>query len=103
MSEKPKKTSTSWKPGQSGNPKGRPKDQEYREAIAMLKAKSPELMKKAIGMVLCEKPSEKVACAILSKICPDKLDLSGDTENPLLVVINRVGGKSERQKGKGAG
>ena len=50
MSEKPKKTQ--WQPGQSGNPKGRPADQEYREAIAMLKAKSPALMKKAIGMAM---------------------------------------------------
>ena len=61
MSEKQKKTQ--WQPGQSGNPKGRPADQEYRDAIAMLKAKSPELMAKAIEMVLCQKPSERVMVA----------------------------------------
>jgi hypothetical protein len=90
MSENPKKTSTSWKPGQSGNPKGRPADQEYRDAIAMLKAKSPKLMEKVIGMVLCKKPSEKVAVAILSKICPDKLDVGGELGDSLAAIAQAI-------------
>jgi hypothetical protein len=90
MSEKQKKTRTSWQPGQSGNPKGRPADQEYRDAIAMLKAKSPELMKKAIGMVLCEKPSEKVTVAFLSKICPDKLDVGGEVSGSIAAIAKKI-------------
>jgi hypothetical protein len=80
MTDKPEKQikkrrapKSAWQPGQSGNPAGRPKDQEYRDAIAMLKGKSPELMKKAIDMAM--DGSEKVMVAILSKICPDKLDV----------------------------
>lgn len=81
---KPKKTRTSWQPGQSGNPKGRPKDQEYRDAITYLKGKSLPLMKKACE--LAEGGSEKVLVAFLNKICPDKLDLPMGAEGLKIIV-----------------
>ena len=86
----PKRTKTGgrdWKPGQSGNPAGRPKDQEYRQALELLKAKSPELMQKAIDMALCDKPSEKVIVAFLGKICPERLSL--EPENPLRIILEQ--------------
>jgi hypothetical protein len=75
-----------FQPGQSGNPAGRPADQEYREAVAMLKAKSPALMTKAIQMAM--DGSEKVLVALIHKICPETLKLQNDT--PLLVVIQKA-------------
>jgi hypothetical protein len=84
-SAKKNPTPASWKKGQSGNPKGRPADREYQEAVAMLKAKSPTLMKKAINMAL--DGSEKVMVAILSKICPDKLELESGKDGVIFRVI----------------
>ena len=84
-----------WKPGQSGNPAGRPADQLYKEALAMLRAKSPELMEKAIDMALDGNP--KVVCAILSKICPDKLDLGGELSESLAAVAKAIVEKRGRK------
>lgn len=73
--------------GQSGNPKGRPVDQEYREALAMLKSHSPKLMEKAIQMALAG--NEKVMVAILGKICPEKLHVEG-LENKLRIILEKA-------------
>lgn len=85
--KKPKRKAprTAFKPGQSGNPKGRPVDQEYKDALALLKAKSPELMQKAIDMGMAG--SEKVICALINKICPEMIKF--DPENPLRLILSR--------------
>ncbi len=82
-----KPTPASWKPGQ-GNPAGRPADREYREAIALLKSKWPQLMAKAIDMALVD-GSEKVM-VVLSKICPDKLDLGGELGDSLSAIAAAI-------------
>ncbi len=85
-----------WKPGETGNPAGRPADQQYKEAVEMLKGKSPELMAKAIDMALVD-GNPKVMVAILSKICPDKLDLGGELSESLAAVARAI--LAKRAKG----
>ncbi len=96
QNDKRRAPKSAWKPGQSGNPAGRPADQQYREAVAMLKSKSPELMAKAIEMALSGS-SDKVMVAILNKISPDKLEMEGLRDLVFRVIYERKG----KQSGEG--
>lgn len=50
---KAKKNSTSFKPGQSGNPRGRPKQtQEEKDALAIMKAAAPEAARMLTEMAM---------------------------------------------------
>jgi hypothetical protein len=77
-----------FKKGQSGNPKGRPVDPNRMAALDLLKLNAPDVVQKALDMVLCEEPSERILVALINKICPDTLKL--ETENPLLVLIEKA-------------
>jgi hypothetical protein len=77
-----------FQPGKSGNPAGRRSDQEYKDAVSYLKGKSKELMEKAVAMAMDGK--EKVMCAILSKICPDKLDVGGELSESMSAIAQAI-------------
>ncbi len=91
LTEKPARqpNAGTWKKGQSGNPKGGLPDPGRREAIDILKANAPAVIEKALKMVLCKNPNTAVMRAIIQKIFPDNLNLSGG-ENPLLILIEKV-------------
>ena len=82
------KRSTSWVKGQSGNPKGGPVGQDRKDALAILKKAAPEIIQKALGMVLCDDPNVVIMTALIKKIFPDNLNLSGG-ENPLRIFLER--------------
>ncbi len=77
-----------WKPGQSGNPKGRPVDPGRKEALEMLKDAAPAVCEKALSMVLCDEPNVVVLRALIQKIFPDNLKLEGG-ENPLRIILEQ--------------
>lgn len=79
--------SNAWKPGQSGNPKGRPIDPGRKEALAILKEAAPEIMDKALSMVLCDEPNVPVMVALIKKIFPDNLNLAGENDKSLDVRV----------------
>ncbi len=96
-----------WKPGQSGNPAGRPIDPERRAAQEMLKAASPELMETAIRLAVGHKPEEGKAIPpdtfvlvnLIKKILPDSLNL--DVTLPVALVMNLKGRDEEDEESGG--
>lgn len=68
---------SAWKPNQSGNPKGRPVDPGRKEALEILKDAAPAITQKALSMVLCEQPNSTVLKALIAKIFPDNLNITG--------------------------
>lgn len=76
-STKRKAPPCAWKPGQSGNPKGRKPDPNRKDAIELLKLNAPAVVQKALNLALSEDaPSEKVLVALLNKICPEQIALT---------------------------
>jgi len=76
-----------FKPGQSGNPKGRPVDPDRKVALELLKANAPAVVQRALDLVLCDNPSERIMVALINKICPETLKLEND--NPLIFVLRK--------------
>jgi Family of unknown function (DUF5681) len=99
MSGTPKKTRTSWKPGQSGNPKGRPVDPQRKEAIEILKAVSPELMELAIKKIKSKKGNDYLHALLLKKILPDNLNLGGSQVSEGLAAVAAAILKEREEKG----
>ena len=79
---------SAWKKGQSGNPKGPSIDPGRKDALELLKANAPAVVQKALDLVLCEKPDTAVLRALIQKILPDNLNLSGG-ENPLRIFLEK--------------
>ena len=69
---------TAFKKGKSGNPKGRPVDPNRKEALALLEMNSGAVAQKALDLVLCDSPNTGVLKALINKIFPDNLNLSGE-------------------------
>lgn len=75
--------------GKSGNPGGRkPLSPDEKAARDLLKAKSFELMEKAIKVATADKHDSKVLVALINKICPELVSFEGD--NPLLILIQKA-------------
>ena len=87
---KKKRGNPRWKKGESGNPAGRPKDPEKLEIMALVKNKSPELVKKAFDMVLCEDPNIEIMKALIRKVLPDNLNIGGDLADTLGEIARRL-------------
>jgi hypothetical protein len=78
---KAKRTKTGgrdFKPGQSGNPKGRPVAPGRKEALEILKDAAPEITRKALSMVMCAEPNIPVMTALIKKIFPDNINLAAE-------------------------
>ncbi len=89
-SVKQKSTGGRWKKGQSGNPKGQPMDPARKEAIAILKNAAPDIINKALSMVLCDEPNTVVMTALIKKIFPDNLNLGGEAIEGLAMIAKRL-------------
>jgi hypothetical protein len=83
-----------WKPGQSGNPAGRPVDPARKDAMELLKCHAPAIVQKALDLVLCDDPDIAVLNGLIKKIFPDNLNLSGG-ENPLRIFLERYSARPE--------
>ena len=57
------------------------------EALEILKFNAPVLIQKAVDMAA--DGNERVLCALVNKICPDKLDL-GEGANALQIIVELV-------------
>ncbi len=74
-----------WKPGQSGNPAGRPKGVRHKLANAFLEGLQAELMRR--GPIVFEELEAKDLVATLAKVMPQNFELSTDPDNPPRLVI----------------
>jgi hypothetical protein len=82
---------TSWKPGQSGNPKGRPPEEDSMTAVLRTRVNKQEIADKLI-----EKAKEGNVAAL--KYVYDRLDgmprqsveVTGDKEKPVPLLILRA-------------
>ncbi len=84
-----------WKPGQSGNPKGRPKNPSLEEILRKYLGEkiSPdadgtrlEAMAKVVFSEGITKRNAKVMIALLDRLWPKPIKIQGDVENPILVT-----------------
>ncbi len=85
----------SWKPGQSGNPNGRPKDPLRQEVIDIFKKAAPDLLKLAIKRA--QEGSDRLLGELIKKALPDKLDLGGELSESLAAVARAI---LEKRAGK---
>lgn len=79
-----------WKPGQSGNPKGRPKKRPFADELEKQIAKDPEKLSAVVQSALTEAGKGNTqAMKMISEIMDGKpmqqVMLSGDEENPINV------------------
>lgn len=85
-----------WKPGQSGNPAGRPKKKSFEEVMKdYLEGQLPNdaqgrtRLEAMVAIVFSEgvtKRNAKVMIALLDRLYPKSLKLVGDPENPLTIA-----------------
>lgn len=80
-----KPPATAWKPGQSGNPSGKPKgckNHATRAAQALIDGQAGALVRKAIELALAG--DGPVLRAVLDRLCPAKRDA------PILVTLPKI-------------
>jgi hypothetical protein len=73
-----------WKPGQSGNPGGRPK--EEREVLQLARDASPAAIRRLVELMDCDSPRAAIAAAnsILDRAFGKPAQtISGDPDKPL--------------------
>jgi hypothetical protein len=85
-----------FKPGQSGNPKGRPKNPEaqiLRDALESAKKehKGLHLITHAVKQAYVD---NKMCAEILKKILPDKVELEDVSDNVERIILIRHGNKA---------
>ena len=87
---------TQFKPGQSGNPKGREKGSRNKLGEAWLKAMSDDFSK--YGMESIErlrKDNPAMYNSLIVKLMPKLMELSGPDEGPLSLVVEFIGVKED--------
>lgn len=82
---------TSWKPGQSGNPTGRPT--EHRHAVELLRQGTPEAVAELMRLALKDKDHRVRLGALtvwLRKVVPDlaSVEMSGPDGGPVPVAVS---------------
>ena len=85
----PPKTTTTlkapWKPGQSGNPKGRPKGTRNKLAGEFLEGLQAELRRR--GPIVFQELEAKDFVSTLAKVMPANFEITTDPDNPPRLVI----------------
>lgn len=87
----PKQKPQLWKPGQSGNPSGRPKGARSILATDFLKALQKDFAEHGedvIATVRDEKPDQYLK--VIASILPKEIELADETVNRLIVNILRL-------------
>ena len=91
MTLTPEMEEKKWKPGQSGNPKGRPKKRPFADKVEELLEKNPEMLEGIALQALSKAQSgDQQALKLVSERLDGKpaqqLIHSGDEDNPMLTV-----------------
>lgn len=74
-----------WKPGQSGNPAGRPKGTRHKLAGEFLEGLQAELRRR--GPIVFQELEAKDFVSTLAKVMPQNFEITTDPDNPPRLVI----------------
>ena len=74
-----------WKPGQSGNPAGRPKGVRHKLATDFLEGLQAELHRR--GPIVFQELEAKDFVNTLAKVMPQNFEITTDPDNPPRLVI----------------
>jgi hypothetical protein len=85
MPTPPPPESTRWRPGQSGNPKGRPKGTRHKLSGDLLQGLLDELKRR--GPKVFQELDAKDLINVCAKVMPQNFELSTDPDNPPKLVI----------------
>lgn len=68
-----------WKPGQSGNPKGRPPGSRNKLGDAFVEALHKDFLEHGVNaIVACREQKPEVYLQVISRILPKELNVAGD-------------------------
>ena len=88
------KEDTQFKPGQSGNPEGRPKGSRNKLSEAWLKAMSDDFLEHGLDSIeRLRKDNPAMYNSLIVKLMPKLMELSGPDEGPLSMVVEFVSTK----------
>lgn len=87
---------SAWKPGQSGNPQGRPKGTKERDYMLEAKLAVEKAEKKSIYQYAFERAfkDDRVLIAMLKKLVPDMAYIDSDAARSLADIFALVMGES---------
>ena len=91
------KTATTWKKGQSGNPKGRPKGSRNKASIAadqLLDNEAEAITRKAIELAIAGDTTALRLC--LERLCPPR------KERPISIALPEMNSAADAVKASGA-
>lgn len=91
------KTETTWKPGQSGNPKGRPKGSRNKASIAadqLLDDEAEAITRKAIELAIAGDTTALRLC--LERLCPPR------KERPISIALPEMNSAADAVAAAGA-